>query len=546
MNDKTDNPSLTSMPAGAKEFYVTGGPGCGKTQYLSTQIEKAIDKSLNPIVLSLTRNTATEAASRNPDLPRSRVGTLHSLCYHALDEPPIADGLEGIRDWNLAHIRQSLSESRERDEFSTDHPESGSTQHPDLLLAEYQRHQATMQPIPEEGPLAEFSRQWQAWCSSNGTTDFNGLLGRCIEEQIPPPGDPGIIFVDEAQDLTPLELALLRMWSATGVPLVLAGDPNQNLYHWRGSNSSALENLDQAPPGHQRALFQSRRVPHAIHAATLAWMAQSPTKPTIDYRPHDHPGQFTRSPATWHIPDLTADLAQAQATDHSRVMILASCAYMLMPTIAYLRTNAIPFHNPWRANAEWNPNTKDQDQVTPAQRVQSFARFDPASPDATTDAILWTAMVEPAAAFTEGRHGLTQLQRLPPHTDAQAQAELIEGLLTPQALAASATSDLRWLSQHIPPDGPPDFRYMVSVAIRHGTQMLDQEPRIIVGTIHSVKGAECDYSYLYPDLPFPAMREWLGPPRQQAAIYRQFYVAMTRAREGVTVCSPAGSMTVDL
>ena len=545
MSETTADPPTAPIPDDAKEFYVTGGPGCGKTHYLSTQIDKATHRNLRPLVLSLTRNTAAEAASRNPDLPRSRIGTIHSLCFQAVGRPNIADNPKGIRAWNEAHIVQSLSESRERDEFNP-HSESGSAPHPDLLLADYQRLRATMQPMPDEGPLADFAHEWENWCRINGTTDFNGLFERCIRENIPPPGNPGIIFVDEAQDLTPLELALLRRWSATGIPLVLAGDPNQNLYQWRGSDSSALEGLDHAPAGHHQTLTQSRRVPIAIHAATLEWMGQCLTKPVINYQPHDRPGQFIRVPATWHMPDQTADLAAAQVLDGDRVMILSSCAYMLQPTIAYLRRNAIPFHNPWRTNAEWNPNTKDQEEITPAQRVQSFIRFDPASPDAPTDGVLWTAMMEPAAVFNEGRHGLTQLQRLAPDSDAQTQAELINTLLTPQALAASAGSDLQWLSQNLPRDCPPDFPYMVNVAIKHGAAVQDEQPRIIVGTIHSVKGAECDYAYLYPDLPFPAMREWLGPPRQQAAIYRQFYVAMTRAREGVTVCSPAGSMTVDL
>ena len=328
MNEQTDIPSTPNIPLDAKEFYVTGGPGCGKTRYLSSQIANAAARDLRPLVLSLTRNTAAEAASRNPELPRSRIGTIHSLCFQALGRPNIADSPEGIRAWNEKHAVQALTESRERDEFNP-HIHAESSPHPDLLLADYQRLRATIQPMPDDGPLADFARQWEDWCQANGTTDFNGLFDRCILERIPPPGNPGIIFVDEAQDLTPLELRLLRSWSANGIPLVLAGDPNQNIYQWLGSDSSALEPLDHAPTGHHKLLTQSHRVPQAIHAATLEWMGQSPTKPLISYLPRDYPGQFTRIPATWHLPDQTVDLAVAQAQEGHRVMILSSCAYML-------------------------------------------------------------------------------------------------------------------------------------------------------------------------------------------------------------------------
>ena len=539
----TDPPDIPNEPA-PQEFHVTGGPGCGKTRYLSSQIDIAAQRGLKPLVLSLTRNTAAEAASRNPDLPTSQISTIHSLCYQAVGGANIADSPDGIRAWNEEHFLRALSETRERDEFNPRaNPASGPQ--PDFLLADYQRLRATLQSLPDEGPLADFAREWDNWCRDNNSTDFNGLFDRCIQERIPPPGNPGIIFVDEAQDLTPLELKLLRLWSAAGIPLVLAGDPNQNLYQWRGSDSSALEHRDLIP-AHHRVLSQSRRVPLAIHDVTLRWFSQCPTKPTIDYQPRQHPGDFNRIPATWHEPDQTADLAAARAQDGHRVMILSSCAYMLQPTIAYLRRNGIPFHNPWRANPDWNPNAPDREKVTPAQRVKAFIRFDPTSSDAPNDAILWASLMEMSAVFKEGRHGLTQLQRLEPDTDANAQAQLLNDVMTPHAIAAAAGSDLRWLTQNLPRDCPDDFPYMINMAIRYGAPVLDEQPRIVVGTIHSVKGAECDYVHLYPDLPLPAMREWLGPPQQQAAIYRQFYVAMTRPREAVTLCDPAGTMAIDL
>jgi len=50
--------------------------------------------------------------------------------------------------------------------------------------------------------------------------------------------------------------------------------------------------------------------------------------------------------------------------------------------------------------------------------------------------------------------------------------------------------------------------------------------------------------YLFPDLSFAGMNEWLGGGT--AAVRRLFYVGMTRARETLILCEPAGSRSVAL
>ena len=550
MQQPSHNPDPLIIEPGPNEYYITGGPGCGKTHYLSETISRAVADGLTPIVISLTRNSAEEAAKRTPYLHQTRVGTIHSHCIRALGNPDIADHPEGIRAWNGAHFLATLSQTFDRDEFELDRDlgdSSAAAQHPDLLMLEYQCLRATRQPIPTDGPLAAFAREWRDWCSSTKALDCHDLLERCLSDNVPPQGNPDCIFVDEAQDLTPLELALIRQWSSAGIPVVFAGDPNQSLYQWRGSDSSALLGDQSVPPDHQRILRQSHRVPQSIHTATIKWMTECPTKPRIDYQPRDVPGNVTHSPATWHHPEQIIQQAEQAATEGHSVMILASCAYMLRPTIAQLIHRAIPFHNSWRpSNREWNSNSKSADDTTPAQRIQAFIGFDPSAPNALINLSRWTPILSPAAAFTDPRQGPAQLWSATSNPSYSPQAESLSSLVSAQALAASAAGDLRWLSANLAAECPSQVRYTIHLATRHGAHILDQEPRITVGTIHSVKGAETDVAYLYPDLPLPDMRDWLGRPDQLAGVYRQFYVGMTRPRDSLTICAPAGSMTVDL
>jgi hypothetical protein len=48
------------------------------------------------------------------------------------------------------------------------------------------------------------------------------------------------IIVDEAQDCSSQELALLRHLNAEGVPLVIVCDPHQSIYEWRDANPAAF------------------------------------------------------------------------------------------------------------------------------------------------------------------------------------------------------------------------------------------------------------------------------------------------------------------
>ena len=79
-----------------------------------------------------------------------------------------------------------------------------------------------------------------------------------------------------------------------------------------------------------------------------------------------------------------------------------------------------------------------------------------------------------------------------------------------------------------------------------GVGLLLETPKVVVGTIHSVKGGEADVVYLMPDLSRAGMAQWVGTDIESAAIRRLFYVGMTRARDSLVLCNPAGRMAVQI
>jgi DNA helicase II / ATP-dependent DNA helicase PcrA len=87
-------------------------------------------------------------------------------------------------------------------------------------------------------------------------------------------------------------------------------------------------------------------------------------------------------------------------------------------------------------------------------------------------------------------------------------------------------------------------RSSVGIAAVRGPQALVDAPRVVVGTIHSVKGGEADVVYLFPDLSREgdAAYQQAGQPRD--SVIRQFYVGMTRAREILYICQQESGMAV--
>ena len=70
---------------------------------------------------------------------------------------------------------------------------------------------------------------------------------------------------------------------------------------------------------------------------------------------------------------------------------------------------------------------------------------------------------------------------------------------------------------------------------------LKREPKITLGTIHSVKGGECDTVVVFPDLSLAGYAEW---SRDRDSITRLFYVAFTRASKRVILCGPETNQCV--
>ncbi|GAI70175.1 unnamed protein product, partial [marine sediment metagenome] len=82
---------------------------------------------------------------------------------------------------------------------------------------------------------------------------------------------------------------------------------------------------------------------------------------------------------------------------------------------------------------------------------------------------------------------------------------------------------------------PQNRAYFKRVIQRYGEDILLRKPGVTIGTIHSVKGMEADSVAVCPDM---SKKTWLGWQRLPNEEKRVWYVAATRAREGLFLLHP--------
>ena len=520
------------------EQRVIGPPGCGKTTWLSRQVKRAVDNNQEVVVASLTRAAATEAAGRGLPIPTRNVGTLHAHCYQALGRPTLAVDRQYIDDWNRCHPELALSYSDDR--IEGDNLENSNQLRGDRLMEVYQvlrARMATAYPIDVD----RLARTWTTWKAESGLMDFTDLIEQSFKTIPTAPGNPSVIFLDEAQDMDLLEMSLARKWGAAAGYLVSVGDPDQNLYQWRGSDPEAFVE-PPIPEDQMRVLSQSYRIPRAVHTEAVRWIEKTPGRIPVEYYPRDADGEVRHLMASWYRSDVITQDMQKYLDDGKTVMVLASCGYMLHPLLRRLRTMGLPYHNPYRRNkGAWNPLQSSNRRITPKDLVLAFLRMSDQGMWTADEMKKWIAATKTAGVLQGRRETLDDLV-----DDGRngVDWDKIHNLLTAEAVEAGLTGDLMWLRNNLLAARQKGAAFALRVAEAYGGETLAKTPQIITGTIHSVKGGEADVVYLFPDLSYAGMNEWIG--KGEAAVRRLFYVGMTRAKESLILCQPASSRSVSL
>lgn len=327
------------------------------------------------------------------------------------------------------------------------------------------------------------------------------------------------------------------------------------IYSFKGASPDAFL-VPVLGEENKRVLSQSWRVPREVHRVAQAWVERLSVREPKHYEPRDADGLVVESDLryvnsvgvvdavvdTLNRPVVNDDGSQRDRT----VMLLASCSYMLDKIKMGLREAGVPFHNPYRkTRGDWNPLSGRG--VTGADRLFAYLRSDERvfGDDARLwtgeDVKRWSSVVSKQGLFRRGLDGALNAMSL----ELEVPYEVLLGLFVcdETELEQVLEPSLDWFDTKILGSQRKRMEFPLAVA-RRDPRLLVAEPRVVIGTIHSVKGGEADTVFLFPDLSQAAMMEWEGSPVQRDNVVRLMYVGLTRAREELFICEPSTRFAV--
>jgi superfamily I DNA/RNA helicase len=475
-------------------------------------------------------------------MPQSNVGTLHSFAYRAIDKPPVVE--DHLDEWNTEHPSLAFTSHTAASRGSVDERAlegfSGDTK-ADEVLAALDQCRARMLPVELwPGTVRRFDAVYGAWKKEHGYVDFSDMLELAMSDVERLPGNPEIFVVDEAQDLTKLELSLIRHWGQHCERLVLGGDDDQAIYSFRGGTPDVM--LDPLPDEQKEILSQSYRVPRAVHTVAQRWVKNLSRRQEKEYAPRDADGRVRT--VRWSLnshESLVSDVStwlgetDGQIDDRGRpltYMILASCGYMLDPVKRSLRDAGIPFWNPYnRSRGDWNPLTPGRG-TSSSQRLLAYLKL--AEGDWTgEDVKLWAPAISKRGIFRNG--AVERIAALPNRI--LAYEELVNIFDEKLDLESPLSPDIEWFAQHLLGAVKPGMVFPLQVVRKRGVAGLTSAPRVILGTIHSTKGAEASRVLLCPDLSVRGAKQFGAGGETRDSVIRLFYVGMTRARDELIIAN---------
>jgi len=164
--------------------------------------------------------------------------------------------------------------------------------------------------------------------------DFTGLLELALDHGAGRPLD--LLAVDEAQDLPPLQWAVIDLWAQEARRLLVVGDPDQAIYGWAGADGQRLLRwIREGDP--TRRLAQSWRVPPAVHRLARRIVSEIGNREDAPYQPSDRDGEVRSVEAR----EAWAEVASAQEAGRT-VLVLSRTRAGLTQAVDELVEDGVP------------------------------------------------------------------------------------------------------------------------------------------------------------------------------------------------------------
>lgn len=487
---------------------ILAGAGCGKTTALLMELDTLFQGGVQPemvVFTTFTRkgaNEATERAIKQFRFPRSRLPwfrTLHSLCWHFTQD---MGRIMCPEDW--IEIGRRTGERLTIQGWNPDGRVNQGVTRGDKLLAVWNKARLLMRPLDEVfAETADPSLTLQEIHAmvaavderknAEGCIDFTDMLEEFLRRRIP--FEPSHVLVDEMQDTAPLQWECIKKLAA-GAHLWMAGDDDQCIYEYAGAVPDIL--IDT--PGQSRVLGVTHRLPRAVHAVAerITERISKRIRKNITCRPDDGRAEWVTDPC---LLDMRKGTWLMLARNNCLLGFLEDACITM--GLAYTGgTRSVVRPEAWKA-------------------VRCYMRL-------TAGETVEMADVKKMYAHLYQNKGYTRGMKKAVTAAEDSDMSDIDNLRTNYGLLAKGL----WAEVFAPALKVDELAYMKALDEKGE---LNAEPRIVISSIHGVKGGEADNVVLMTDMTASTHGTLVRNPDNE---HRVWYVGVTRARHALYAVRP--------
>ncbi|MBW3537623.1 MAG: UvrD-helicase domain-containing protein [Actinobacteria bacterium] len=325
--DDLDEAQREAVTSEGAPLVVLAGAGSGKTRVLTRRIAwRCATGSADPshvLAITFTRKAAGELRGRLRQMSGGAVtaGTFHSVALAQMRQRAADAGRRPaeILDRKARLLGSLLSRAGVRRGGSTPALELASEIEwakarmvpPDRYVQDASRagRNTSLEPEMVASLFARYEQEKQR----RGLVDFDDLLITCADALENDAEWAAAqrwrwrhFFVDEYQDVNPLQIRLLNAWRGERPDLCVVGDPDQSIYSWNGAEASELPTFEQRHPGTTVVRLRANyRCPAPVLAAARAALGPIAKSDPLPARP----GEAGSSPEVRAYPDEDAEAA---------------------------------------------------------------------------------------------------------------------------------------------------------------------------------------------------------------------------------------------